>query len=202
MAIIVEVKGLGRLIASLKALGAQRIPNHIARAINDMAGEAQRAMIAETQSKLTVRGNWFKTGTRYGYNRQAASKNILEARVFTRAPWMAQQESQIFKTAHKSSLAVPMPAVRAGRTDPKKIPKRLLPATMGAKLFKIETKRGPVLYQRLKRAGLRAMYALERIIHYPRRVHVIDAATKTVNAHAEKAMTKQIEAAIREQGLK
>lgn len=200
--IVVEVKGLETLVRDLRALGAQRIPNHMARAINDTAAEAQKAMIAETQNKLTVRGSWFKTGTRFGYNRQAASKNNLEARVFTRAPWMEQQETQTTKAAKGSALAVPMPAVRESRTDPKKIPRRLLPKRMGVKLFKIETKKGPVLFQRLKRAGLRAMWALERIIRYPRRVHLIDAATKAINIHAEKAMTKQVEAAIKEQGLK
>jgi len=202
MPITVEIKGLEKLIHSLKSLGAARIPNHFARALNDVAAEAQKAMIAETQATLTVRGAWFKTGTRFGYNRQAATKSTLEARVFTRAPWMVQQETQVFKTAHKSFLAVPMPAVRAGRTDPKKIPRRLLPAAMGDKLIRIETKKGPVLFQRLKRAGLRAMWALERIIHYPRRVHLMDAATKAVNAHAPRAMENQINAAIREQGLK
>jgi len=181
----VEVKGLGKLIRALKELGAKRIPNYVARAINETAAEAQKAMIQETTSNLTVRGSWFKTGTKYGYNRAPATKDKLEARVFTRAPWMVQQETQLFKTAHKSMfMAVPMPAVRAGRSDPKKIPKRLLPATMGAKLIKIETSRGPVLYQRLKRAGLRAMWALERIVHFPRRVHVVDAAVKAVKRHA------------------
>ncbi len=202
MPITIEMKGLEKLISDLKALGAVRIPNHVARAINDVAAEAQKAMIAETQANLTVRGSWFKTGTRFGYNRQAATKSNLEAKVFTRAPWMEQQEGQTFKTAQKSWLTVPMPAVRAGRTDPRKIPRRLTPAALGPKLFKIQTKHGIVLAQRLKRAGLRLMYALERIIHYPRRVHLIDAATKAVNRHAPKAVDHAIADAIREQGLK
>lgn len=200
--IVIEVKGLDTLVRNLQSLGAQRIPNYNARAINETAADAQKAMIAETQSKLTVRGTWFKTGTRFGYNRQAASKNNLEARVFTRAPWMFQQETQTTKAAKGSALAVPMPAVRAGRTDPKKIRKSLLPSKMGDKLFKIQTKRGPVLFQRMKRAGLRAMWALERIIRYPRRVHVVDAARKAVQIHAPSVFERQIANAIREQGLK
>jgi len=198
----VEVKGLDRLVADLRNLGAVRIPNYLARAINDLASDAQKAMIAETQNTLTVRGTWFRTGTRFGFNRKASNKSTLQATVFTRAPWMQQQEEQTFKTAQKSFLAVPMPAVRASRTDPKKIPRRLTPKAMGAKLFKIQTKRGVVLYQRLKRAGLRAMYALERTIRYPRRVHVIDAARKVVEMNATKAIENQINNAIREQGLK
>jgi len=199
----VEVKGLDTLIRSLKELGAKRIPNYFARAINETAAEAQKAMIAETTGNLTVRGNWFKTGTRYGYNRNPATKDKLEATVFTRAPWMVAQETETTKKTHGGEfLALPMPAVRAGRTDPKKIPRRLTPAALRGKVFEIRTKHGIVLYQRLKRAGLRAMYALERIIRYPRRVHLIDAATKAVNAHAPKAVENQINAAIREQGLK
>jgi hypothetical protein len=199
----IELKGIDGLVARLKALGSVRIPNYIARALNDTAAEAQKAMITETTSKLTTRGNWFKTGSRYGYNRQPANKNNLEARVFTRAPWMAAQETEVFKTAHKSFLTLPSPAVRpGGRLDPKKIPPRFYPSRMGTKLFKIQTKKGPVLAQRLKRAGLRIMYFLERTIHFPKRVHLVDVATKAVNLHAPTAFEKQVANAIREQGLK
>jgi hypothetical protein len=132
-----------------------------------------------------------------------ATKNRLEARVFTRAPWMAAQEYEVFKTAHKSFLTLPSPAVRpGGRTDPKKIPARFYPSRMGPKLFKIQTKSGPVLAQRLKRAGLRIMYFLERAVHYPRRVHLVDKATAAAIRFAPSAFEKQIANAIREQGLK
>lgn len=197
----IEVKGLSEFMAKLKGLGADRIPNYVARALNDTAAEAQKAMIAETQSKLTVRGNWFKTGTRFGYNRQPASRNNLEARVFTRAPWMEAQETQVFRTAHKSFLAVPMPAVKAGRGDTKIIRRSLRPAAMGPKLFKIQTKNGVVLAQRMKRAGLRFMYFLTRATHWPRRVHVVDAARTSVQIFAPSAFEQQIANAIREQGL-
>jgi hypothetical protein len=199
----VEIRGLDELVWKLKALGAARIPNYLARAINEVAAEAQKAMITETQAGLTVRGTWFKTGTRFGFNRNPATKDKLEATVFTRAPWMEAQEFQTFKTARKSSfMAVPLTPVRAGRTDPKKIPARLTPKALGPKLFKMQTKHGILLAQRMKRAGLRIMYTLERIVHYPRRVHVVDAGAKAAKASAVKAVENQIDAAIRKQGLK
>src|SRR3972149_7687056 len=94
----VKVVGLDRLASNLRALGAARIPNYLARAINDVAAEGQKAMIAETQANLTVRGSWFRTGTRFGYNRNPATKDRLEARVFTRAPRVAAQEVKAFTT--------------------------------------------------------------------------------------------------------
>jgi hypothetical protein len=199
----VRLNGLDVLIKKLRQLGAQRIPNYLARAINESAQAAQTKMIEEVVGGLTVRGNWLRPGTKFGMNLTRASKNNLEARVGSRAPWLFQQETTTFKTAHKASfMPVPLPPVRAGRTDPKKIPARLTPKAMGPKLFKIPTRHGIVLAQRLKRAGLRLMYALEKIVHYKRRVHVVDAGVKAAQAHVVKAVGNQIANAIREQGLK
>src|SRR3972149_10931364 len=106
---------------------------------------------------------------------------------------MAAQEFEVFKTAHKSSfMAVPMAPVRAGRTDPKKIPARLTPKALGPKLFKIQTRHGIVLAQRLKRAGLRIMYALERVVRWPKRVRVVDAGVRAAQGNVLKAGENQI----------
>jgi len=149
----IQVKGIDELVRNLRDLGVNRIPNHVARAINEAALAAQSKMIEETVGHLTVRGSWLRPGTRFGMNLTRATKDNLEAHVFSRAPWLFEQETMEFKTAGKSRIAVPMPAVRAGRTDPAKIPKRLKPAAMGGKLFPITTRRGVVLAQRMKRAG-------------------------------------------------
>ncbi len=200
----IEVKGLDKLVKDLRELGAVRIPNYLARALNDIGEEAKRAMLQDAQQNLTLRGSWFRTGNKYGFNRlSAATKSNLEVRVGSRAPWLYEQETTMFRTARKSFLTLPSPAVRpGGRTDPKKIPARFYPSRMGSKLFRIETKKGPVLAQRLKRAGLRIMYFLERSIHFPRRVHQVDAAKKAVQIFAPSVFEKSIAAAIREQGLK
>ena len=198
----VKVVGLDRLARNLRALGAARIPNYLARAINDVAAEAQKAMIAETQANLTVRGTWFKPGTKFGYNRIPATKGKLQATVFTRAPWMVEQETMTSKSAGRSRITVPMEPIRAGRTDPRKIPRRLKPAVMGSKLFPIVTRHGTVLATRMKRVGLRILWALERTVHWKRRVHVVGAARKAAQASVVKAVENQIAAAILEQGLK
>lgn len=164
--ITVEVKGVDKLVKDLQELGAQRIPNHVSRAINEVANAAQKAMIFETTSNLTTRNNWFKPGTRYGINRKASTKNTLEATVSSVAPWLAAQEGgEMFKTARKSNfLAVPMGTIRANRQDPRKVPRYWLPKNLGTKLFPINTKHGIVLYQRMRNGVLRAMYALERVV--------------------------------------
>jgi len=198
----IQVKGIDELVRNLRDLGVNRIPNYVARALNGTAQATQTKMLEETVGNLTVRGSWLRPGTRFGMNLTRASKDNLEAHVFSRASWLFEQETMEFKTAGKSRIAVPMPAVRAGRTDPAKIPRRLKPAQMGAKLFPITTGHGVVLAQRMKRAGLRLMWALERAVHWRRRVHVIDAGMRAAQRHAPKAIENQIAAAIREQGLR
>ena len=198
----IQFSGVEPLTKALKELGAKRIPTHLARAITDTAREAQKGMIRETMSRLTVRGTWTRPGTRFGFNLDRATPVKLQARVFTRAPWLVEQETMEFRTAGQSRIAVPMPAVRASRMERRKIPKRFKPSVMGVNLFPIMTRHGVVLAQRLRRRGLRLMWALERVVRWRRRVHVVDAGVKAAERYMLRAASDQVEAAIREQGLR
>jgi hypothetical protein len=127
----------------------------------------------------------------------------LEARVGTRSPWAAEQELALAHRAKSGKhVIVPMPPVRADRTDPRKIARRFKPAAMGSKLFPIVTKHGTVLATRMKRAGLRILWALESVVHYPRRLKVREAGIAEANKVIAETMNKSIEASIRDAGLK
>jgi hypothetical protein len=185
----------------LRTLGAQRIPNHLARALNDLGKFAQSAMIAETSNHLTVRGPWTRPGTRFGFNLNFANKRKLEATVFSRAPWLFEQEEKESRRATRSRILVPLDAVRKGRDDPKKIPRRLKPAVMGSKLFQLKTSRGVVLARRVRKKRIQVLWALESLVHWPKRVHVKEAGKRAVVAHRSTVVSRQVRAAIREQGL-
>jgi hypothetical protein len=197
-----EGKGLTEVIAGLKKLQG-RLKVDQAKAINDIAKQAQRKMVSHTFESVTVRGKWPTPGTRFGYNLDKATPGKLEARVFTRAPWAVEQEMALAHRAKSGKhVIVPMEPVRAGRTDPKKIPGRLKPAAMGAKLFPIVTRHGIVLATRMKRAGLRILWALESVVHYPKRLNVREAGIREANKVMTETMNKTIDASIRDAGLK
>ena len=79
MDIQIQVKGVDDLVRNLRDLGVNRIPNYVARALTEIANQAQDAMIADARSNLTIRGSWLTKGTKFGINRKAASKNDLTA---------------------------------------------------------------------------------------------------------------------------
>ncbi|MDA8122258.1 MAG: hypothetical protein M0Z38_06805 [Deltaproteobacteria bacterium] len=213
MELKIEIQGIDKMVRDLHALGSQRIPNYVARAITGVADKVQTAMIEEAMQNLTVRGHWIRPGTKYGINRKAATKNNLEATISTKAPWLVEQESDVIHKPRESEfLIVPFPQVRSSRTETAPIPRRLTPARMGDKLVRIRTKKGPVLFQRVKGAAGRGkarktismlvpMWALEKTVRIPKRVHVLDVAQRVANEHAEKSISQAIAAAIAEQGF-
>lgn len=209
----VKVEGLQEMVKALESLKSDRIPNYVARALTETANKVQTAMIEETMRGLTVRGSWIRPGTRYGINRTPATKNNLAAIVSSGAQWLVEQElDPVHEPRLSQHLLVPFPAVRVDRTEIAPIPRRMTPKRMAGKLVKIETKRGPVLFERVKGKSGRGklarfmsmlvpMWALERKVRIPKRVRVLDVAQRAADEHAEKAIVMAIDAAIREQGL-
>lgn len=118
------------------------------------AQAAQEEVISEIQKTFTTRGNWFQKSNKFGIRITAAKKAdpTLEAAVHTAADWLVAHETGATKTPHgRARFAVPTEAVgRGGRRIPaSKKPRNLKNS------FVIQTKRGPVLFQRLfgNRAG-------------------------------------------------
>ena len=126
MDIQIQVKGIDELVRNLRDLGVNRIPNYVARALTEIANQAQDAMIADAQSNLVVRGSWLTKGTKFGINRKAATKNDLTAVVSTIAPWLIEQETKTIITPRQAgSLAVPFIWQRGSRLAVTKSPKRI-----------------------------------------------------------------------------
>ena len=199
MDIRIQVKGVDELARNLRDLGVNRIPNYVARALTEIANQAQDAMIGNARSKLTVRGNWLVKGYKHGINRKQAYKNDLTAEVSTSAPWLIEQETKTVLTPRKaSSLAMPFIWQRSSRLAATKSPKNI-PNTI-----KLKSKYGnEIIYQRQgsgRLAHLVPLFVLRKQTPEPQRIHLVDTGINTINKVSGPVMAGMIEQAIRESG--
>ena len=197
MDIRIQVEGVDELARNLRDLGVNRIPNYVARALTEIANQAQDAMIRNARSMLTIRGNWLTKGYKHGINRKQAYKNDLTAEVSTSAPWLIEQETKTVLTSRKaSSLAMPFIWQRSSRLAATKSPKNI-PNTI-----RLKSKYGnEIIYQRQgsgKLAHLVPLFVLRKKTPEPQRVHLISTATETINKVATPIMADMLNQAIKE----
>ena len=197
MDIQIQVKGVDELVRNLRDLGVNRIPNYVARALTEIANQAQSAMIENAQSMLTIRGNWLVKGYKYGINRKQAYKNDLTAEVSTAAPWLIEQEMKTIITPRKaSSLAMPRIWQAGSRLAVTRSPKYL------KNTFKLKSKYGnEIIYQRQgsgRLSSLVPLFVLRKQTPEPQRVHLIDTAVETINKVAGPVMAGMLDQAIKE----
>jgi len=193
----IQVKGVDELVRNLRDLGVNRIPNYVARALTEIANQAQDAMIQNAQSNLVVRGSWLTKGTKFGINRKAATKNDLTATVSTIAPWLIEQETKTIITPRKAgSLAVPFIWQRGSRLAVTKSPKRL------SDTIKLKGKFGnEIIYQRQgsgRLASLVPLFILRKQTPEKQRVYLVNTATEMVNKIAVPVMAGMVQQAIQE----
>jgi len=193
----IRVEGVDELARNLRDLGFNRIPNYVARALTEVANQAQDAMMWNARSMLTIRGNWLVKGYKYGINRKQANKNDLTAEVSTAAPWLIEQETKTLITPRKaSSLAMPMIWQPGSRLAVTRSPKHL------KNTLKLKSKYGnEIIYQRQgsgRLAHLVPLFVLRKKTPEPQRVHLVDTAIKTINKVAAPVMTGMLDQAIRE----
>jgi len=193
----VQVKGIDELSRNLRDLGVNRIPNYVARALTEIANQAQDAMIGNARSMLTVRGNWLVKGYKYGINRKQAYKNDLTAEVSTAAPWLIEQETKTVITPRKaSSLAMPMIWQPGSRLAVTRSPKYL------KNTIKLKSKFGnEIIYQRQgsgRLASLVPLFILRKQTPEPQRIHLIDTAVDTINKVSTPVMAGMLDQAIKE----
>ncbi len=129
------------------------------------AKEAQAAVVGALKGTFTLRGKWFEQNMKHGIKIKPATRDKPQAIVHTAADWLEPHETGKDKHARGGRVAVPTDQVR--RNKRLIIPKGQRPRALGAKVFVLQTKRGPVLAQRLtrgKRKGLVILYGLERTV--------------------------------------
>lgn len=129
------------------------------------AKEGQSAVVGAIKGTFTTRGTWFNQNMRHGIKITPAKKDKLQAEVKTLADWLEPHETGTDKHARGGRVAVPTDQVR--RNKRLIIPRGQRPKGLAAKAFVLQTKRGPVLAQRLmkgKRKGLIVLYGLEKTV--------------------------------------
>lgn len=133
----------------------RNIPSNVkfatSRAINDMA----KAVQTETLSSIlpdafTLRGNWQKPGTRFGFNAKFSNKTNLTATVGSRADWLDLQEHGGTKTAGDHRVAVPTPE---HKPDAEKMTREKKPRALLADIAALESAKKALKKKREKSGG-------------------------------------------------
>lgn len=126
------------------------------------AKEGQEAVKAEQKQRFTIRNKWQDFGP-FAIRIKPATRDNLKAEIGTAADFLLAHEEGRDKTPRGANIAIPTDQVR--RNKKLIIPKGQRPKGLGAKVFVLQTKKGPVLAQRIKkgkRKGLIVLYGLEK----------------------------------------
>lgn len=153
-----------------------------ATGLTKTAKEGQAAVVGALKGTFTLRGNWFQQSNKYGIKITPARKDKLQSEVKTAADWLEPHEEGRDKHAQGGRVAVPTDQVR--RNKRMIIPRGQRPKGLAAKAFILQTKRGPVLAQRLvkgKRKGLIVLYGLENTVRIKKRSTFHDPIQKVVD---------------------
>jgi len=170
------------------------------------AKAAQAASIASINATFTVRGNWVRPSNKFGIRITAAKPDKLEAAVKTAADWLATHETGGERKPRSSSaFAVPTENIR--RNKRQIIPEAQKPKGL-KNTFVIETRKGPVLYQRVfaNKAGkyttrrlkkglgskIVPVYGLERTVKIKKNSTFYEPVKKTVDAELGKNIRREI----------
>lgn len=132
------------------------------------AKEGQAAVKAALHSTFTIRNKWPEIGP-FAIKIKPATKTNLQSEIKTAADWLEPHETGKDKTGRGGRIAVPTDQVR--RNKRMIIPRGQRPKGLAGKIFEMQTRRGPVLAQRLtrgKRKGLIVLYGLERSVRIKR----------------------------------
>lgn len=143
---------------------AKQLPFAAASALTATANAAQGAVLGSLGHDFTLRNQWYQPSNKFGIKIKPARKTDLRAEIGTNADWVEKFETGRDKTPRGDFLAVPTVSVRRTKRDIIRRNQRPK-ALRGKRSFVLQTKSGPVLFQRRykgKRSQIVALYNLER----------------------------------------
>jgi len=171
----------------------KQLPFALSKALNSTAERIREATLKGASDVLTLRGNWWKPRTKYGFNVKPSTKTRLVADIYTKADWMVMQEEGGIKTA-KGMIAIPTVDVKRNKKDI--ITKGNRPrAIKGA--FKVTSKNGNEFIAKRVRGKLVVLYWLEKKATIKGVYQFHDIAHKTFNEFMSKDLGDAIEYAMR-----
>lgn len=193
-----EVTGLKEVSRFLNDLQKKQIPFATAKALTDTANQARDEIVKHLQDKFTLRTAWWKPRTRYGINVQAAKKTSLTAEVFTRAPWMALQETGGMKTPRGRNIAIPSSFVKRSKRD--LITQANRPRNLKNSFIARSKSGQETIFQRIGRGRdrtIRPMYFLEKRAQIEPAFQFAQTAQRVANERWAKNFAKAIDFALR-----
>jgi hypothetical protein len=161
--------------------------------LTNTAQEGQTAVVSSLKATFTLRTTWFEKNNKFGIKTKPATKDDLSSQVRTMADWLQIHEDGGLKKARDGRLAIPTDEVR--RNKRLIIPRNLRPKGLAGKVFILQTKKGPVLAQRIsrgKRKGVVILYGLEGSARIRKQSTFYEPLKKVV----ERQLNKNIEAGI------
>lgn len=193
-----EVTGVREATRFLSDLQKKQIPFATAKALTETAEQARDEIVKHLQDKFTLRTAWWKPRTRYGINVQPAKKTSLVSEVFTRAPWMALQESGGAKIPRGQNIAVPSSFVKRSKRD--LITKANRPRNLKNSFITRSKSGQETIFQRIGRGrnkAIRPMYFLEKRAQIKPAFQFAKTAQRVANDRWRKNFAKAIDFALR-----
>lgn len=169
----------------------------LARGLTRTAYDGQKAVKESLRSTFTIRNRWPDIGP-FAIKVAIATPKNLKAEVFTNADWLVAHEEGVNRTPHSGrNIAVPTDEVR--RNKRLIIPRGQRPKGLGAKAFVLQTKKGPVLAQRIsrgKRKGIIVLYGLEQKVKIRRRSTFYEPLEKVLASRGARHINESIREAL------
>lgn len=187
------------IFRQLQRFSRKQVPFATSVALNETVQDVEVTLVKELPRWFTIRSQW----TAKGIRTKRATKNLLEAEVGTRDPYMARQAIGGTKTPTKSkAIGVP---VRARRTPQSRIGPGRFPGVLGKKkgTFIRRTKSGtaamfmPTRTRTRKKRKLRLMYYLVKRVEVPQRWPFEDTFTRVVKQEWRRNMAFAFKRALR-----
>ncbi|MBU1864267.1 MAG: hypothetical protein KKH94_11430 [Candidatus Omnitrophica bacterium] len=148
----------------LNIMAEKQLPFAFAYALTLTANDAREEIVRQLPQKFTLRSGWWKPYSYMGFNVRPAKKRWLVAEIYTRADFMQLQEEGGVKHPSGKMIAIPTSNVRTSLTQ--KITKARRPAVLLRRTtrpgFILPTKSGPVLFRRVTKHQVKALYVLTR----------------------------------------
>lgn len=176
----------------------QNINFGTAMGLTKTAKEGQAAVKGALKATFTLRGSWYEASNKFGIRIKPAKRDDLSAEVRTNADWLEPHETGKDKTARGGSVAVPTDQVR--RNKRAIIPRAQRPKGLTGKAFKLMTRRGPVLAQRMKsgkRKGLVILYGLEQRVKIRKQSTFYEPIKKVVDRRVVRNVRDGIDTALK-----
>lgn len=149
----------------LQNVAQKQLPFAFAYALTLTANDAREEIVRQLPQRFTLRTGWWKPYSYLGFNVRPAKKKWLVAEIYTRADFMQLQEEGGVKQPQKGkTIAVPTSNIRQSPSQKIirwKRPRGLLHRRTNPG-FIITTRSGPVLFRRVMKKEISAMYILKR----------------------------------------